>query len=212
MTSRAKLQSSHRDRRKPLSARRLVACALAVVGSVLVVVGVVTPAAGLVLVPSLYAVGVLATPNTRKEREREAPRREVTAVRRTLRGVRVRSMRRVPPAVSIKIARISNVIAKALPRADVLGVGSRDRFLLVQAATDYLPGAVDAYLSVSPADVRRPVLPDGRTPLELLNSQVDLIGERVDRIAAKIDKLALDGLVVHSRYLDDALGDGMREG
>lgn len=194
-------------RRVALSTKHITGCVLALGGPALAFAGVVTPVVGLTLVPVLYAVGAIVAPKKRTP-EQVTLRKDSEAVGRALNDVRARSMGRIPWSVQSKIARVATAIENAVPRAaTVLDPADRDRYVLVQSATDYLPGALDAYLAMPRSYADQQTLPDGRTPLAVLSEQVDRIAANVDRIVAKIQKLEADRLLVHERYLDAALPD-----
>jgi hypothetical protein len=186
------------------SRKNVTGCALAVGGVCLVVTGSVGAVAGLVLVPALYAIGVLAAPPRREHVDAAVPDRR--DVRRSLRETQRRSSHRVPRRIARKINKLSVMIEHLMPRVDTLGPGSQTRFVVVQCATDYLPTAVQSYLDLPRKYADHHVVADGNTPLQLLGAQLDLLQQQLDEIAGELNRTDSDKLVVHGRFLADKFG------
>ena len=191
-------------KRYATSPKNAVGCLLAVSGVLLVLAGAVGAIAGLVLVPLLYAIGLLAAP-PRRDRD-EAAERDRRDVRRSLREIHRRSKYRVPRRIVRRIDALSVTIEHLMPRVDALGTGSETRFIVVQCATDYLPTAVDSYLDLPRKYANGHVVADGKTPLQLLDAQLDLLQRQLNGIAYELNRTDSDKLVAHGRFIADKFG------
>ena len=188
------------------STKNITGCALALTVLLLAVAGVLAPPVALALVLPLYAVGALVAPARRHV--------EVVAgvdtgeVQRSLRDVQRRALPPVPSEIRFKIKRITLTITELLPRADALGPGSPDAYVLVKTATDYLPTAFQGYLDLPRDYADHCVVADGKTPLALLSEQLDLLTTQIDRIADHINGVHSDKLIANGRFLSQKFGRG----
>jgi hypothetical protein len=197
---------SSRVARYAKSKKNIAGCVLAVGGPALVVLGVVAPPVGLVLTPMLYGVGALAAP-ARKEPVLSAGL-DRHDVRRSLAEIRKRIYGRVPLQVSAKVERIANAIMDVLPRAGTLGTGSTGQHVLVRCATDYLPSTLQAYLDLPRSWADSHVVEDGKTPLKLLNEQLDLLAKEIADVTDAINRADTDKLLANGRFLAEKFGTG----
>jgi hypothetical protein len=106
--------------------------------------------------------------------------------------------------------RVDRIRWKAGALAESTG-SSEDRYLVQRTLDDYLPGAVDAYLSLPPGSADWPVTPEGRTGLTLLEDQLDLLERNLDQIAGHAWQQGAQRLLAHQRFLEERLGPGLRE-
>jgi hypothetical protein len=110
----------------------------------------------------------------------------------------------LPPSVQERIDRIHRKAAALAERAGT----SEDRYLVQRTLDDYLPEAVDAYLSLPPGSAERPVTPEGRTGLRLLEDQLDLLERSLDGITDHAWQRGAQRLLAHQRFLEERLGTG----
>jgi hypothetical protein len=183
-------------------AEGLVVTTLGIVLAVVVAAGIL----GLVAVSAalFYVVSFRVGPSYRQIQA--APGLEVEEIGRALDGaVRVASGR-LPPAVQAKVAEIRREILELLPSTAMFPLGSEDVYVIQRTATDYLPSTLDAYLALPEAYATRQVLPDGRTPLQLLGDQLQLLDDRLDEITEAINHQDLNRLVANGRFLEERFG------
>jgi hypothetical protein len=188
------------------STKNIVGCALAAGGPVLALAGVVAPPVGLVLAPVLYAVGALAAPN--RKHVNVVAGVDPADVTRSLAQIQRKTMGRVPSQISAKVSSISSMITDTLPRADALGAGSPGQYVLVQAATDYLPSTLQAYLDLPRTYADKHVVQEGKTPLQLLSDQLDVLGNQISEIATAVNRADTDKLIANGRFLAEKFGHG----
>lgn len=105
-----------------------------------------------------------------------------------------------------QVHRIRRKADTLLGQQDRFAVGSRDLYLVRQTRGQYLPAAVDAYLRLLPAGTDRPVAPDGRTSLQVLQSQLHLMEDKLDRIADDLRERNVGRLLANERLLEEQVG------
>jgi hypothetical protein len=180
------------------STKHITGCTLAIVGPALALAGVLAPPLGLALVPPLYAIGAFVAPARRVTTVADV---NLKQVRRSLERTQRRALTHVPTAIELKISKIATTINDILPRADTLGAGSHDRYVLRQCATDYLPSAVQAYLDLPRTYADNHVVADGKTALTLLSEQLDILAKQIDEIAANVNRADSDAVITNGRFL-----------
>jgi len=111
------------------------------------------------------------------------------------------------PLPTSVLERIDRINRKAAALAERAG-SSEDRYLVQRTLDDYLPEAVDAYLSLPPGSAERPVTPEGRTGLQLLEDQLDLLERSLDGITDHAWQRGAQRLLAHQRFLEERLGAG----
>jgi hypothetical protein len=112
----------------------------------------------------------------------------------------------VPAVVRARVLRVTELVRKALPRLETLGLGSYDAYSVIATATDYLPEAVGGYLRL-PRDWAdsRPV--QGRkTSLLVLIDQLDLLGSTMDKIYDAANRTDAQALIAHGQFLQEKFG------
>lgn len=121
-----------------------------------------------------------------------------------------------PPQPAVRLNRLPADVEKKVDRirrkAGVLGqhperfpIGSKDLYVVQHTATDYLPATVDAYLEVPSWSVSTPAA-DGRTPLQMLHSQLDMLETKLDEIAETVRKQRVDNMLANERFLEENFG------
>jgi Golgi phosphoprotein 3 len=89
---------------------------------------------------------------------------------------------RLPPEAEAKVREICHQMLGLPLQAGKLTAGSKLAFTIQRMATDYLPRTLEAYVRLSPDYATTHVLPDGRTPAQVLMEQLDLISASLDRL------------------------------
>ena len=105
----------------------------------------------------------------------------------------------------LTLERIRASAARALPANDApLDLADHEMWLLRQTCTDYLPGALEHYVSLPADRASEPVL-DGRSARQVLDEQLALIERRLDQIATRAYQRQAGGLLTHARFLAEVL-------
>jgi hypothetical protein len=127
-------------------------------------------------------------------------------VRRELADLLGSMVGRVSPDVLARYESIHRRMLAMLPSAGRLEGASQDLYILRRTASDYLPTAVQSYLSLARTGAAEQALPDGRTPHQVLLEQLDLIDARLAEIGEALDRNDLDRLLAHGRFLETRFG------
>ncbi len=115
------------------------------------------------------------------------------------------NLTRLPPDADKQADRIRRKAAVLGQHPDRFPMGSRDLYVVQRTAAEYLPATVNAYLQVPSWSVDAPT-PDGRTPLQILDNQLDLLEGKLDEIAENVRKQRVDNLLANERFLEEHFG------
>jgi hypothetical protein len=186
------------------STKHIVGCIAALAGPALALAGVLSVERGLLLVPVLYAMGVLLATQTRRKKVADVidPR----AVERSLARLERRIAGRVPYAIWAKTSSIASAINETLPRAGALGPGAAGHYALVACATDYLPTTLQAYLDLPRSYADHHSVVNGKTSRVLLIEQLDVLAAEIKEIADAVNRADTDRLIVNGRFLATKFG------
>ncbi len=108
----------------------------------------------------------------------------------------------VAPDILARYESIHRRMLAMMPRLGQLDGTSQDLYILHRTASDYLPTAVQSYLSLVRTGANEQRLPDGRTPHQALLEQLDLIETKLAEIGEALDRNDLDRLLIHGRFLE----------
>src|SRR5215471_19432339 len=112
---------------------------------------------------------------------------------------------RVPADVFAKLTGIRGRMLALLPKAGD-PPGAQDLYVLQRTATDYLPTSVRYYVSL-PADYATThVVQDGKTPLQVLQDQLDLLDDQMAEISDAVNQRDSDRLLAQGRFLEERFG------
>ena len=115
------------------------------------------------------------------------------------------NLNQLPSDVEKKVDRIRRKAAVLGRHPDRFPIGSKDLYVVQHTASDYLPSTVNAYLEVPSWSVNTPAA-DGRTPLDMLNNQLELLETKLDEIAEQVRKQRVDNLLANERFLEENFG------
>jgi hypothetical protein len=115
------------------------------------------------------------------------------------------NLNRLPADVERKVDRIRRKAAVLGQHPDRFPIGSKDLYVVQHTASDYLPATVNAYLEVPSWSVDTPAA-DGRTPLQMLHSQLEILESKLDEIAEHVRKQRVDNLLANERFLEENFG------
>jgi hypothetical protein len=166
--------------------------------------GIVVMAAVAVILVRVVAEYVV--PRTATLVEEDSAAVQAAAVRESLRRLGERLTGRVPPEVVVRVDAIRRLVLGLLEREEGPAAGSHELFTLLRTATDYLPAALDAYLRLPAEYATTRRLADGRTPAEVLLSQLELLEREMIDVADAVSRNDVDRLLAHGRFLADRFG------
>jgi len=120
-----------------------------------------------------------------------------------------------PVEVQSRVTAIKDVVLGIIARQATLEGASPQLFAVLRTATDYLPTALETYMKLPAgwATTRRQA--DGRTALEILDSQLDLLHDEMVDVADAVNRNDIDKLLTHERFLSQRFGRSpleLREG
>jgi hypothetical protein len=187
------------------SGKNIVGSGLALLGLVLFFTGVITSFWWPFVVAAMYAIGVLLAPGP--------PRVAIggtsfdpDGIRRSLQRQVDMSRGKLPPPLQAKLQEIADTIQGILPHYAEFPPGSPDLFVVGRTATDYLPSALQAYLSLPRAYATLHKMPNGKTADEVLGDQLALIDAKMDEVADAVHKKDSDALLANGRFLEEKFG------
>ncbi len=188
-----------------LSNKNLAGCAGGLVGLGLYFAGVVGDLWPLV-VSGLYAVGALATPPTKvvslhldSGLDPESLNHAMTEQVRRING-------KVPDDVLAAVLRIHDAVREVLSRRSMLPPGSQDAFVVGRTVLDYLPTALEAYMSLPRGYANRVAVDGRRTARQVLTDQLALLESKLGEVVEAIAKGDADRLLAHGRFLAERFG------
>jgi hypothetical protein len=154
-----------------------------------------------VVVAGMYGIGALATPPTRSIDLRSGLdpsnlNRAMGEQERRLRG-------RVPDEVLAAVGRIHGQIREVLERRHALPPGSPDAYVVERTTLDYLPTALESYLSLPRGYANRVAVSRGRTARQVLLDQLALLEAKLGEVLEAVAKGDTDRLLAHGRFLED---------
>ncbi|HTE68747.1 MAG TPA: hypothetical protein VK942_08320 [Actinomycetes bacterium] len=154
-----------------------------------------------VVVAGMYGIGALATPPTRSIDLRSGLdpsnlNRAMGEQERRLRG-------RVPDEVLAAVGRIHGQIREVLDRRHALPPGSPDAYVVERTTLDYLPTALESYLSLPRGYANRVAVSRGRTARQVLLDQLALLEAKLGEVLEAVAKGDTDRLLAHGRFLED---------
>lgn len=190
-----------------------------IVGSLLGLAGLLLYSLGVIqdfwlfIVVGLYLIGVLVTPkqtaydlSIQTQVSAEEIRAQLDALVRKIR-------KRMPAEALTKVESIKASIDSILPILAASNLGDRNVFTIRQTVFEYLPTALENYLSLPPAFANLHPVRDGKTARQLLNEQLDILDREMREIVVDMSANDTQKLLAHGRFLEqkfnqtDFLGD-----
>lgn len=113
---------------------------------------------------------------------------------------------RVPPEVLAKVQSIRRIILEILPRVHALPLGSPESFVVERTATDYLPTALESYLTLPRVYATQQRVQDGKTPTQVLMDQLTLLESKMNEVADHVHHVDADRLLANGRFLEERFG------
>jgi len=188
-----------------VSPKNLIGGALALLGLVLHLFGLLGPFPVWVLVVvALYAVGALLGPRRRPQVAKDTF--DPQEIRHSLDHTYQMTHGRLPVDAQSRVARIRAEILELLPHAAEFPPGSQDLYVLRRMAVDYLPTTIEAYLALPATYATERVVQDGKTPLQVMNEQLELLDSKMEEIAEAVHRRDSDRLLANGLFLEERFG------
>jgi hypothetical protein len=187
------------------SVKNIAGCALALVGLVLHFFGLFGQVWPLV-VAAMYLIGALVAPPAPHPVTVSVDSFDPDRIQRALDGTVDMARGRVPADVLTRLNSIRARILELLPQAGDLPGGSQDLYVVQRTATDYLPTTVRIYLALPPTYATTQIVQDGKTPLAVLQDQLELLDGQMSEIGEAVHRRDSDRLLAQGRFLEERFG------
>jgi hypothetical protein len=187
------------------STKNIVGSALALLGLLLFFTGVITTFFWPFVVVAMYGIGALLMPGPPKI-TLAGTSLDADGVRRSLQHQLSIATGKLPPPAQAKLQEISDTIIGILPHYTDFPPGSPDLFVVGRTAMDYLPSALQAYLSLPRAYAALHKMPNGKTADDVLTDQLTLLSSKMDEVADAVHKKDSDALLANGRFLAEKFG------
>ncbi|UCH26001.1 MAG: PspC domain-containing protein [Trueperaceae bacterium] len=136
---------------------------------------------------------------------RETP---VDDMNRTLDELVERIRGKVSEDIFKKVTNIRAAIVSVLPQIAELGAGTtQEAYNVKQTALEYLPDALDKYLSLPDGFAETTTLSNGKTAKETLLEQLELLEETMKNIVGDVYEEDAQALLIHGRFLKEKFAD-----
>jgi hypothetical protein len=189
------------------SRRNIVGCLLAVAGLALHFVGLLGGFLWLPITIGLYLIGVLLVPGEQGLVLQLGAAADSAQVRDGLDRL-IRSLQgQVAADLIAKVVSIQASILRTLPAQGAEGdTADPNVYLIRQTALAYLPDAFQTYLKLPRQVAEQRPIADGRTPHDVLLSQLELMDQRLASVADDMARHDSDALLANGRFLADKFG------
>lgn len=125
-------------------------------------------------------------------------------ISRTLDTLVNRIQGKVPKEILAKVTSIRESIVSVLPQITEMGGGmTKDAYNLRQTALEYLPDALDKYLSLPSGFAEHHTLSNGKTAKQTLLEQLELLDQTVKDMVGDVYQKDADALLIHGRFLQE---------
>lgn len=191
------------------SGRNAAGSLAGLVGVALGVIGVVPAPWWPLGVGALYAAGALVFPARTEPTADVEPyddRVDVDRLRAQVEARRHALIGRAPSEVIRAVERLATALDELFDRPDLLHRGSPETFVIERLVDDYLPTALEAYVSLPRSFAGTHRLPDGRTPRQVLLDQLALLEQVAREATEAASRDEADRLLAHDRFLADRFG------
>jgi hypothetical protein len=187
------------------SGKNIVGSTLAIFGLLLFFTGAISSAFWPFVVAAMYGIGALLAPGP-PQVAISGTSFDPDSIRHSLeRQLHVASGKLSPP-LQAKLQDIADTIQGILPHYAEFPPGSPDLYVVGRTATDYLPSALQAYLSLPRAYATLHKMPNGKTADEVLLDQLTLLASKMNEVADAVHKRVSDTLLANGRFLEDKFG------
>jgi hypothetical protein len=187
------------------SGKNIVGSTLALFGLLLFFTGVITTLFWPFVVAGMYGIGALLAPGPPRV-ALSGTSFDPDSIRKSLQRQLSIANGKLSGDLQAKLQNIADTIMGILPHYADFPPGSPDLFVVGRTATDYLPSALQAYLSLPRAYAALHKMPNGKTADEVLGEQLTLLGSKMDEVADAVHKKDSDALLANGRFLEEKFG------
>ncbi|UCH26216.1 MAG: PspC domain-containing protein [Trueperaceae bacterium] len=159
---------------------------------------------------SLYSNDKINVPADLKRLNERVVAREtpVDDMNRTLDELVERIRGKVSEDIFKKVTNIRAAIVSVLPQIAELGAGTtQEAYNVKQTALEYLPDALDKYLSLPDGFAETTKLSNGKTAKETLLEQLELLETTMKDIVGDVYEEDAQALLIHGRFLKEKFAD-----
>ena len=183
------------------STPNIVGSLLGLIGLLLFFLGVIQDF-WLLIVVGLYFIGVLVTPKQTTYDLSIQTQVSADEIRTQMNELVRKIGKRTPAEVLAKVESIKESIFSILPILASSNLGDRNVFTIRQTVFEYLPTALENYLSLPPAFANLHPVRDGKTARHLLNEQLDILDREMKEIVVDMSANDTQKLLTHGRFLE----------
>ncbi len=187
------------------SGKNILGSTLALFGLLLFFTGVITSFIWPFVVVAMYGIGALLAPGPARL-ALSGTSFDPDSIRRSLQHQLGTATGKLPATLQAKLQEIADTIMGILPHYAEFPPGSPDLFVVGRTATDYLPSALQAYLSLPRAYAALRKMPNGKTADQVLDEQLTLLSTKMDEVADAVHKKDSDALLANGRFLEEKFG------
>lgn len=180
-----------------------------IVGSLLGLLGLGLFFGGLIkhywlfIVIGLYMAGLFLTPRNKTAELTLQSQLAAEDVQDALENLVGKIRRKVPTDVLVQVERIKDAICTLLSKISDVQSGDHAIYTVRQTALEYLPDALQHYLSLPSAFANFHPVKDGKTAKTLLLEQLDLLAETMEQIVEGVHRHDTEQLLIHGRFLEE---------
>ena len=183
------------------STPNIVGSALGILGLLLFFTGIINQFWWLI-VPGLYAIGMVATPVNQQVDLALRQQLSVDELKAEMDELMRKIKDKVPSEIYSKVERIKASIMTILPY--IVDVNSADHSVHVirQTVLEYLPETLQNYMNLPPAFASIHPIRNGKTARQFLIEQLDLLDQQMSEVAIDLAKNDTQKLLAHGRFLE----------
>lgn len=192
------------------STGNIVGCLLALAGLGLFFTGIIH-AFWWLIVPGLYAAGVLAVPRRRMVRETAPTEVSGDLLVQKVRKLVDRVQSGLPAETIVPLRSIESTLSELLPRLKELCdrgiISPKDSFTVTETVRRYLPDTLIAYLRLPRFYAQVQALADGRTASQTLLEQLEMLDIYLKEITASAFEGDAEKLLTNGQFLQNKFGE-----
>lgn len=183
------------------STPNIVGSALGILGLLLFFTGIINQFWWLI-VPGLYAIGMVATPVNQQVDLALRQQLSVDELKAEMDELMRKIKDKVPSEIYSKVERIKASIMTILPY--IVDVNSADHsvYVIRQTVLEYLPETLQNYMNLPPAFASIHPIRNGKTARQILIEQLDLLDLQMGEVAIDLAKNDTQKLLAHGRFLE----------
>jgi phage shock protein PspC (stress-responsive transcriptional regulator) len=132
----------------------------------------------------------------------------IDEIERTLDSLIQRVSGTLPADIVKKVVSIRSSIQSVLPQLAHMGAGmTQEAYNVRQTATEYLPDALEKYMTLPEGFAETHVLSNGKTAKDTLLEQLDILDSTMKDLIGDLYQEDADALLIHGRFLKEKFAD-----